>query len=70
MDEYLDNFLVLDKFNVSRETLSVLDEFRELIIVKKNGAAFIKTSDKMNVYPFHIPKVPNQHLQRLKYWFI
>ena len=25
---------------------------------------------KVNVYPFHIPKVPNQHLQRLKYWFI
>jgi len=25
---------------------------------------------KVNVYPFHIPKVPNQHLQCLKYRFI
>ena len=31
MDEYFDNFLILDKFNVSRETFSTLNEFRELI---------------------------------------
>ncbi len=29
MDKYFDNFLVLGKFNVSRETFSVFDEFRE-----------------------------------------
>ena len=35
MDQNFNNYALLDKFNVSRETLIELDEFRDLII-KKN----------------------------------
>ena len=54
MDEYLDNFLVLDKFNVSRETLSVLDEFRELIIEKNKEINLISTKSINNSRNRHI----------------
>tara|TARA_B100000315_G_scaffold246284_1_gene273400 strand:+ start:1598 stop:2230 length:633 start_codon:yes stop_codon:yes gene_type:complete len=51
MDEYFDNFLILDKFNVSRETFSTLNEFREKIIEKNNEINLISkksTSNSMN----------------------
>ena len=54
MDEYLDNFLVLDKFNVSRETLSVLDEFRELIIEKNKEINLISRRSIKNSRNRHI----------------
>ena len=37
MDQNFNNYLVLGKFNVSRETFSELDEFRDLILKKKQG---------------------------------
>ena len=37
MDQNYHNYLILDKFNVPRETFSELDEFRDLIIKKKQG---------------------------------
>ena len=43
MDEYFDNFLILDKFNVSRETFSTLNEFRKKIIEKNNEINLIST---------------------------
>ena len=54
MDEYLDNFLVLDKFNVSRETFTVLDEFRELIIEKNKEINLISTKSINNSRNRHI----------------
>jgi len=35
MDQNYDNYSSLDKFNVPRETFSELDEFKDLIIKKK-----------------------------------
>jgi hypothetical protein len=32
----------------------------------KKGVVFTKTSEQVNAYPFHIPKVPSQHLYHLK----
>ena len=54
MDEYFDNFLVLDKFNVSRETFSVLDEFRKLIIEKNKEINLISTKSIKNSRNRHI----------------
>ncbi len=54
MDEYFDNFPVLDKFNVSRETFSVLDEFRELIIEKNKEINLISTKSIINSRNRHI----------------
>ena len=54
MDEYFDNFLILDKFNVSRETYSILNEFRELIIEKNKEINLISTNSINNSMNRHI----------------
>jgi 16S rRNA (guanine527-N7)-methyltransferase len=54
MDEYFDNFLILDKFNVSRETYSILNEFRELIIEKNKEINLISTNSISNSRNRHI----------------
>ena len=54
MDEYSDNFLILDKFNVSRETFSTLNEFRELIIEKNKKINLISTNSINNSRNRHI----------------
>ena len=54
MDEYFDNFLILDKFNVSRETFSTLNEFREKIIEKNNEINLISTKTTNNSMKRHI----------------
>ena len=54
MDEYFDNFLILDKFNVSRETYSILNEFRELIIEKNKEINLISTKSINNSRNRHI----------------
>ena len=54
MDEYFDNFLILDKFNVSRETFSTLNEFREKIIEKNNEINLISTKSMNNSMNRHI----------------
>ena len=54
MDEYFDNFLILDKFNVSRETFSTLNEFREKIIEKNNEINLISTKSTSNSMNRHI----------------
>ena len=54
MNEYFDNFLILDKFNVSRETFSTLNEFREKIIEKNNEINLISTKSTSNSMNRHI----------------
>ena len=54
MDEYSDNFLILDKFNVSRETFSTLNEFRELIIEKNKEINLISAKTVNNLRNRHI----------------
>ena len=54
MDEYFDNFLILDKFNVSRETFSTLNEFKEKIIEKNNEINLISTKSASNSMNRHI----------------
>ena len=54
MDEYFDNFLILDKFNVSRETFSTLNEFRKKIIDKNNEINLISTKSVSNSMKRHI----------------
>ena len=54
MDEYFDNFHILDKFNVSRETFSTLNEFRKKIIEKNNEINLISTKSTSNSMNRHI----------------
>ena len=54
MDEYFDNFLILDKFNVSRETFPTLNEFRELIIEKNKKINLISNNSINNSRERHI----------------
>ena len=54
MDKYFDNFLILDKFNVSRETFSTLNEFSELIIEKNKEINLISTKSIKNSRNRHI----------------
>ena len=54
MDQNYDNYLVLDKFNVSRETFSELDEFKELIIKKNKEINLISTKTINNLENRHI----------------
>ena len=54
MDEYFDNFLILDKFNVSRETFSTLNDFRKKIIEKNNEINLISTKSASNSMNRHI----------------
>ncbi len=54
MDKYSDNFLILDKFNVSRETFPILNEFRELIIEKNKEINLISKNSIKNSRKRHI----------------
>ena len=54
MDQNYDNYLVLDKFNVPRETFSELDEFKELIIEKNKEINLISSKSIKNSRNRHI----------------
>ena len=54
MDQNFNNYLVLDKFNVSRETFSELDEFRDLIIKKNKEINLISEKSINNSRNRHI----------------
>ena len=54
MDQNYNNYLILDKFNVSRETFSTLNEFRELIIEKNKEINLISTNSINNSGNRHI----------------
>ena len=54
MDEYFDNFFILDQFNVSRETYSILNEFSKLIIEKNKEINLISTKSVSNLRNRHI----------------
>ena len=54
MDHNYDNYLVLDKFNVPRETFSELDEFKELIIEKNKEINLISAKSTTNSMNRHI----------------
>ena len=54
MDEYFDNFLILDKFNVSRETFSTLSEFTGAIIEKNKEINLISKKTEENFVERHI----------------
>ena len=54
MDQNYDNYLILDKFNVSRETFSELDEFKELIIEKNKEINLISSKTINNLKNRHI----------------
>ena len=54
MDQNYDNYLILDKFNVPRETFSELDEFKELIIEKNKEINLISSKTINNLKNRHI----------------
>ena len=54
MDRNYDNYLILDKFNVPRETFLELDEFKELIIEKNKIINLISTKTINNLRNRHI----------------
>jgi 16S rRNA (guanine527-N7)-methyltransferase len=54
MDQNYDNYLILDKFNVPRETFSELDEFKELIIEKNKKINLISPKSINNLMNRHI----------------
>ena len=54
MDQNYDNYLILDKFNVPRETFSELDEFKELIIEKNKEINLISSKTINNLKSRHI----------------
>jgi len=54
MDENIKKYSILDKFNVSRETFSTLNEFREKIIEKNNEINLISTKSTSNSMNRHI----------------
>ena len=54
MDKYSDNFHILDKFNVSRETYVTLNEFRKLIIEKNKEINLISKNSIKNSRERHI----------------
>ena len=54
MDENYDNYLILDKFNVPRETFLELDEFKELIIRKNKEINLISPKTINNLKSRHI----------------
>ena len=54
MDQNYDNYLILDKFNVPRETFSELDEFKELIIEKNKEINLISPKTINNLKDRHI----------------
>jgi len=54
MDQNYDNYLILDKFNVPRETFSELDEFKDLIIEKNKEINLISQKTVSNFRKRHI----------------
>ena len=54
MDQNYDNYHILDKFNVPRETFSELDEFKELIIEKNKEINLISQKSASEVRKRHI----------------
>ena len=54
MDQNYDNYLILDKFNVPRETFLELDEFKELIIEKSKEINLISSKTINNLKNRHI----------------
>ena len=54
MDRNYDNYLILDKFNVPRETFLELDEFKELIIEKNKEINLISPKTINNLKSRHI----------------
>jgi len=54
MDQNYDNYLILDKFNVPRETYVELDEFKELIIGKNKEINLISPKTINNLKNRHI----------------
>ena len=54
MHQNYDNYLILDKFNVPRETFSELDEFKELIIEKNKEINLISSKTINNLKSRHI----------------
>ena len=54
MDENYDNYLILDKFNVPRETFSELDEFKDLIIEKNKEINLISRKTVSDLRKRHI----------------
>ena len=54
MDINLDSYQILDKFNVSRETYHILDEFRELVLYKNKEINLIGAKTINNFVERHI----------------
>ena len=54
MDINLDSYQILDKFNVSRETYSILDEFRELVLCKNKEINLVSVKSVDNFVKRHI----------------
>ena len=54
MDQNYDNYLILDKFNVPRETYLELDEFKELIIGKNKEINLVSRKTINNLKIRHI----------------
>jgi len=54
MDQNYDNYLILDKFNVPRETFSELDEFKDLIIEKNKEINLISRKTVSDLRKRHI----------------
>ena len=54
MDINLDSYQILDKFNVSRETYYILDEFRELVIRKNKEINLVSVKTIDNFVKRHI----------------
>ena len=54
MDENYDNYLILDKFNVPRETFLELDEFKKLILEKSKEINLISPKTINNLKNRHI----------------
>ena len=54
MDINLDSYQILDKFNVSRETYSILDEFRELVLHKNKEINLVSVRTVDNFVKRHI----------------
>ena len=54
MDINLDSYQILDKFNVSRETYSILDEFRELVLRKNKEINLVSVRTVDNFVKRHI----------------
>ncbi len=54
MDQNYNNYLILDKFNVPRETFSELDEFKDLIIEKNKEINLISRKTVSDLRKRHI----------------